>query len=80
MPFPNEGGHGHDVGWHIWPVCILELKIFEHQSIIFGLQKRFCKVSDGASNATKISQINEGMTKICLFQMKGVMGMMWVGT
>jgi hypothetical protein len=28
----------------------------------------------------KIIQINEGLSKICLFQVKGVMGMMWVGT
>jgi hypothetical protein len=38
--------------------------------------KSFRKVSDGASNATKIAQIDEGMINICLFQMKGVMGMM----
>ncbi len=43
MPFPSEGGHGHDVGWHIWPVCILELKMFERQSIVLGLQKGFVK-------------------------------------
>jgi hypothetical protein len=28
----------------------------------------------------KIIQIDEGMSKICLLQVKGVMGMMWVGT
>jgi hypothetical protein len=42
--------------------------------------KRFCKVSNDASNATKFVQIDEGMSKICLLQVKGVMGMMWVGT
>jgi hypothetical protein len=41
--------------------------------------KTFCKALDVASNATKIAQINEGMSKICLLQMKGVMGM-WVNT
>jgi hypothetical protein len=30
-------------------------------------------------NATKTIQIDERMNKICLLQMKGVMGM-WVGT
>jgi len=40
----------------------------------------FCKVSDGASNATKMTEIDEGMNKICLLQVKGVIGMMWVGT
>jgi hypothetical protein len=42
--------------------------------------KIFCKVSNGTSNVTKIAQIDEGMNKICLFQVKGVTGMMWVGT
>jgi hypothetical protein len=37
----------------------------------------FCEALDVPSNATKVVQINEGMSKICLFQMKGVMGM-WV--
>jgi ligand-binding SRPBCC domain-containing protein len=41
--------------------------------------KTFCKALDVASNATKIAQINKGMSKICLPQMKGVMGM-WVST
>jgi hypothetical protein len=31
----------------------------------------FCKALDVPSNATKVVQINEGMSKICLFQMKG---------
>jgi len=39
MPFPNEGSHGHDVGWHIWQVCILQLEIFGSHSIILALQK-----------------------------------------
>jgi hypothetical protein len=34
MPFPSEGSHGHDVGWHIWPFCILELEIFGCHSIV----------------------------------------------
>jgi hypothetical protein len=42
--------------------------------------KRFYKVSDDAFNATKIVQIDEGTSKICLLQMKGVTGMMWVAT
>jgi len=36
--------------------------------------QRFCKASDGAFNATKI---DEGLSNICLLQMKGVMGV-WV--
>ncbi len=44
MPFPSEGGHGHDVGWHIWLVWILELKIFGCHSIVFALQKGFVKL------------------------------------
>jgi len=40
--------------------------------------QRFCKASDGAINATKIVQIDEGLNKICVLQVKGVMGM-WVG-
>ncbi len=43
MPSPSEGGHGHDVGWHIWPICILELKIFGSHSIVFSLQNFFVK-------------------------------------
>jgi hypothetical protein len=46
MPFVSEGGHGH-VGWHILVICILELKIFGCCSIVFALQKRFCKALDG---------------------------------
>jgi hypothetical protein len=41
--------------------------------------KRFCKYSNDTSSATKITQIDEGMTKICLLQVKEVMDM-WVGT
>jgi len=37
--------------------------------------QRFCKTSDGAN---KIVQIDEGLNKICVLQVKGVMGM-WVG-
>jgi hypothetical protein len=40
--------------------------------------QRFCKALDGAFNATKIVQIDEGLNKICILQVKGVMGM-WVG-
>jgi hypothetical protein len=36
----------------------------------------FCKFLDGTSNATKIAQIDEGSSKICLFQVKGVICMM----
>jgi hypothetical protein len=36
------------------------------------------KASNGTSNATKFAQINEGLNKICILQVKGVMGM-WVG-
>jgi len=71
MPSPNERGHGHDVGCHIWPIYILEIKIFE-------CHFRFCKASNGAFNVTKIVQIDEGLSKICVLQVKGVMGM-WVG-
>jgi hypothetical protein len=39
----------------------------------------FFKASDGASNAIKISQIDQGMSKICLLKVKGVMGM-WANT
>jgi hypothetical protein len=51
---------------HMYPVWILELKIFGHHFISFALQF-FCKASNGTSNATKIIQIDEGMNKICLF-------------
>jgi hypothetical protein len=37
--------------------------------------KNILYLSFGASNATKIIQIDEKMGKMCLFQMKGVMGM-----
>ncbi len=30
-----KGGHGHDVGCHIWPIYILELKIFGCHFIFF---------------------------------------------
>jgi hypothetical protein len=33
--------------------------------------KRFCKGLDGAFNATKIVQIDEGLNKICILQVKG---------
>jgi hypothetical protein len=39
-----------------------------------------CKTLDGATNATKIAQIDKGLNKICILQMKGVMGIMWVVT
>jgi hypothetical protein len=57
MPFPNEGGHGHDVGWHIWPVCILQLKIFGRQFIIFGLQKHFVKFQMAHSMQQKLLKL-----------------------
>ncbi len=44
ISFPSEGGHRHDVGWHIWPICILELKIFGCHSIVFALQKKIVKI------------------------------------
>jgi hypothetical protein len=53
MPFASEGGHGHDVGWHMWLVWILQLKIFGRHFIIFALPKWFCKASNGTSNAKK---------------------------
>jgi hypothetical protein len=37
--------------------------------------QRFCKASDGAFNARKLVQIDEGLRKICVLQVKGVMGM-----
>jgi hypothetical protein len=66
--------------WHMWLVCILELEIFGCHSIVFAFQKICCKTLDGATNATKIVQIDKGLNKICILQMKGVMGMMWVVT
>ncbi len=39
--------------------------------------KQFCSCSPNTSKTTKIFQINEGMSKICPLQMKGVMGL-WV--
>ncbi len=39
--------------------------------------QRFHKTLDGVFNATKIVQIDEGLNKICILQMRGVMGM-WV--
>ncbi len=42
--------------------------------------KIVCKTLDGASNATKMAQIDKGLNKICILQMNGVMGMMWVAT
>jgi len=44
MHSPNERGHGHDVGCHIWPVCSLELEIFGCHSIVFALQKYVVKL------------------------------------
>jgi hypothetical protein len=58
----------------------LELKIFGCHSIFFSLQKIFCKTLDGASNATKIIQIDKSLNMICILQMKGVVGKMWVAT
>jgi hypothetical protein len=43
MPFPSVGGHKHDVGWHIWLIYILKLKIFGRQFISFSLKKGFVK-------------------------------------
>jgi hypothetical protein len=40
--------------------------------------EQFCSLSPNTSKATKISQINEGMSKIFPLQVQGVMGM-WVG-
>jgi hypothetical protein len=40
MPSRSEGGHGH-VGWHIWLVCTLDLKIFGTHSIVFAHQTGF---------------------------------------
>jgi hypothetical protein len=37
--------------------------------------QRFCKALDCAFNATKIAKIDEGLSKICALQVKGVMGM-----
>jgi len=42
--------------------------------------KIFCNTLDGASNATKMAQIDKGLNKICILQMKGVISMMWVAT
>jgi len=42
--------------------------------------KIVCKTLNGASNATKMAQIDKGLNKICILQTKGVMGMMWVAT
>jgi hypothetical protein len=39
--------------------------------------QRFCKALDGAFNATKIVQIDEGLNKISVLQVRGVMGT-WV--
>jgi hypothetical protein len=41
----------------------------------FWSPKTFCSPSFDASYATKIIQIDEGMSKIWLFQVKGIMGM-----
>jgi hypothetical protein len=32
--------------------------------------QRFCKISNGPFNATKIVQIDEGLNKICVLQVK----------
>jgi hypothetical protein len=55
------------------------LKGFWTSLYCFYTSKTFCKVLNVASNLTKITQIDEGMSKKCLLQMKGVMGM-WVHT
>jgi hypothetical protein len=44
------------------------------------IPKICCRTLDGATNAAKIAQIDKGLNKICILQMKGVMGMMWVVT
>jgi hypothetical protein len=44
----------------------------------FYFFQRFCKALAGAVNATKIVQIDEGLNKICILQVKGVIRM-WVG-
>jgi hypothetical protein len=46
----------------------------------FGSSKTFFNPLLVTSNSTKIVQIDEGFSNIHLFQVKGVMGMMWVGT
>jgi len=46
----------------------------------FGSSKKKFNPLLGASNSTKIIQIDEGFSKIHLLQVKGVMGMMLVGT
>jgi hypothetical protein len=40
--------------------------------------QRFFKALDGVFHATKIVQIEEGLNKIFIFQVKGIMRM-WVG-
>jgi len=57
---------------------VLAFKIFGRFYVAFGTNI-FLSPSFGTSNATKITQLDEGMTKICFFQVKGVMGM-WVCT
>jgi len=44
----------------------------------FYFFQRFCKALAGAVNTTKIVKIDEGLNKICILQVKGVIGM-WVG-
>jgi hypothetical protein len=39
--------------------------------------QRFCKALDGAFNATKIVQIDEGLNKMSVLQLRAVLGM-WV--
>jgi hypothetical protein len=39
--------------------------------------KQFCSPSPSTSKATKISQINEGMNKICLYKWRGLWACGW---
>jgi hypothetical protein len=53
-------------------VCDLKFKIFGHFLCYFWTSKRFCAFTFSAFKATKIAQISCEMSKICYYEMKGV--------
>jgi len=68
MHSPNEGGHGHDVGCHIWPIYILEPKIFGCHSIVF---KDFVKLQMVHSMQQKLFKLMKVWTRYAFSKWRG---------
>jgi hypothetical protein len=69
--FQMKGGHGHDVGWHIWPIWILKLKIFRCHSMIFSLPKGFVKLQMAHPMQKKLLKSMKEWTKYAFSTWRG---------